>query len=152
MRVIHLERMSGTGRVVPRCGVWGSTDTDWTGVASGVTCVACRGAMGGAPDGPSGEEASTRASATARGGRTPAGSSFAVRYVGAALVAWVGAWSLLAVSGVLPAAGSRATTVALWITVVILVLAGAAFAALAGTELALGMHRDRGQVRGHPTR
>lgn len=46
MRVIHFERASGTGHAVPRCGVWGPTDTDWTAEWAGVTCVPCREAMG----------------------------------------------------------------------------------------------------------
>jgi F0F1-type ATP synthase assembly protein I len=45
MRVIHLQGTSGTGHAVPRCGVWGSTDTDWTAEGSGVTCVACGDAL-----------------------------------------------------------------------------------------------------------
>lgn len=53
MRVIHLGRTTATGHVLPRCGVWGSMDTQWTDVAAGVTCVACREAMrAGARDGP----------------------------------------------------------------------------------------------------
>jgi hypothetical protein len=67
MRVIHFAGTAGTGHVEPRCGVWGSTDTDWTEVAAGVTCVACRGDMrDGARDGLRVEEASTRGSAMAR--------------------------------------------------------------------------------------
>jgi hypothetical protein len=45
MRVIHFARTAGTGHVEPRCGDWGSMDTDWTDVTAGVTCVACRGAL-----------------------------------------------------------------------------------------------------------
>lgn len=45
MRVIHFARTAGTRHVEPRCGDWGSLDTDWTDVAAGVTCVACRGAL-----------------------------------------------------------------------------------------------------------
>jgi hypothetical protein len=123
-------------------------DTGWTDVAANVTCDACRTAIrGGAREGVRAEEVSTRRSAP---GTRP--TSFALRYVAAALVAFVGAWSLPAVSGVLPAAGSRATAVALWLIVAILVLSGVACAALAGAELGIAMHRDSGQARGRPTR
>jgi hypothetical protein len=60
MRVIHFERTSGTGHAVPWCGVWGSTDTDWTEDAAGVTCVACRGAVLDGARGLHVEDASTR--------------------------------------------------------------------------------------------
>jgi hypothetical protein len=63
MRVIHFERTSGTGHAVPRCGVWGSMDTDWTRDADGVTCVACRSAMLADARGPKVEDASARGSA-----------------------------------------------------------------------------------------
>lgn len=64
MRVIHFERMSATGNVVPWCGLWGSTDTAWTDVADGVTCGPCRGAMrdDARPEGPRGEDAAARPS------------------------------------------------------------------------------------------
>jgi hypothetical protein len=65
MRVIHFERTSGTGHAVPRCGVWGSMDTDWTEDADGVTCVACRAAMLEDARGLKVEDASTRGSAIA---------------------------------------------------------------------------------------
>jgi hypothetical protein len=150
MRVIHFARTDGTGHVEPWCGVWGSTATDWTDVAAAVTCVGCRAAMrDGARDGLLVEEGSPSRSATARI-RAPGRFSFALPCLAAALVAFAGAWSLLAVSRVLPPAGSRATTVFLWTTVVILVLSGAVFAALAGTQLGLRLHRERRQVRATP--
>ena len=52
MRVIHFVRPEVLGHAEPLCGVWGSMDTDWTGVASGVTCAACRGALRGLGSGP----------------------------------------------------------------------------------------------------
>jgi hypothetical protein len=45
MRVIHFVRPDATAGVEPLCGVWGSMDTDWTDVAGGVTCSACRNAL-----------------------------------------------------------------------------------------------------------
>ena len=45
MRVIHFARTAATGHVEPRCGDWGSMETDWTDVTAGVTCVACRDAL-----------------------------------------------------------------------------------------------------------
>ncbi|WP_041454012.1 hypothetical protein [Anaeromyxobacter sp. K] len=66
-----------------------------------------------------------------------------------ALLTWMGAWALRAAGGVLlPPAGSRAAAVALGITVGTLALGGAALAALAGMELALGPHRRGARVRG----
>jgi hypothetical protein len=60
MRVMHFARPAAAGYVEPWCGTWGSMDTDWTDVAAGVTCVACRTALrAGAPVGVRGEEAST---------------------------------------------------------------------------------------------
>jgi hypothetical protein len=70
MRVIHFERTSGTGHAVPWCGVWGSTDTDWTEDADGVTCVACRGAMIDRARGLPLEDASTRGSSIVQGDPT----------------------------------------------------------------------------------
>ncbi|HET9595453.1 MAG TPA: hypothetical protein VFP65_07720 [Anaeromyxobacteraceae bacterium] len=61
MRVNHLQGTSATDRVVPRCGAWGSMDSDWTDVAANVSCVACRDAMrDDARDDRRVEEASTR--------------------------------------------------------------------------------------------
>jgi hypothetical protein len=136
MRVIHQQRMSSTGHVVPACGAWGSTDTDWTD-ASGVTCVACRDAM------PVGrvEHAETRRSARSA---HPAAGRLAptLRYAAIALFAWAGAWALAAASGVLPA-GSLVSRAALGFTVVALVLGGVVLAGLAGKALALGMRQPR---------
>ena len=67
MRVIHFERTSGTGHAVPWCGVWGSTDTDWTEDAAGVTRVARRGAMLDGARGLDVEDASPRGSAIVQG-------------------------------------------------------------------------------------
>ncbi len=66
MRVIHFQRTSDTAHAVPWCGVWGSTDTDWTEDAAGVTCVACRGAMLERARRPYVEDASTRGSVIGR--------------------------------------------------------------------------------------
>lgn len=65
MRIIHFEHPSAAGGVQPLCGSWGSMDTDWTPVAAGVTCVACRDAMRKLPQAvPSGNPSpSERASA-----------------------------------------------------------------------------------------
>jgi len=41
MRPIHLQRILPGHVVVPRCGDWGSMDTDWTDDLSAVTCQAC---------------------------------------------------------------------------------------------------------------
>jgi hypothetical protein len=41
MRAIHLVKPNTTGGVEPLCGSWGSMDTDWTTVASQVTCAEC---------------------------------------------------------------------------------------------------------------
>jgi len=42
MRIVHLER-KGTGNLlVPRCGDWGSMDTDWTAEPDEATCEPCR--------------------------------------------------------------------------------------------------------------
>lgn len=41
MRLVHLAYLTETGHVEPRCGAWGSMDSDWTDVADGVTCVGC---------------------------------------------------------------------------------------------------------------
>ncbi|ACG71624.1 hypothetical protein AnaeK_0382 [Anaeromyxobacter sp. K] len=146
MRVVHFQRTSDTGHVVPWCGVWGSTDTDWTTAWPGVTCVACRDAMRA---GLRGGEPSTRGSGSARSQAPGGRSSFALRYAVIALLTWMGAWALRAAGGVLlPPAGSRAAAVALGITVGTLALGGAALAALAGMELALGPHRRGARVRG----
>lgn len=138
MRVIHQQRMSSTGHVVPACGAWGSTDTDWTADASGVTCVACRDAR---PVGPRVEDAETRRSA--RSAHAAAGRlAPTLRYAAIALFAWAGARALAAASGVL-AAGSFVSRAALGFTVVALVLGGVVLAGLAGRALARGMRQPR---------
>jgi hypothetical protein len=48
MRVVHFERLGSKPWVEPLCGDWGAMDTDWTDVATGVTCVACESALRGA--------------------------------------------------------------------------------------------------------
>ncbi|HYD51989.1 MAG TPA: PGPGW domain-containing protein [Gemmatimonadaceae bacterium] len=42
MRVVHLARADDRPHAEAECGNWGSMDTDWTDVESGVTCPACR--------------------------------------------------------------------------------------------------------------
>jgi hypothetical protein len=48
MRVVHFARSDDRPSAEPLCGVWGSMDTDWTDVPGGVTCDACRVALGAA--------------------------------------------------------------------------------------------------------
>jgi hypothetical protein len=48
MRVVHFARSDARPSAEPLCGVWGSMDTDWTDVAGGVTCDACRVALSAA--------------------------------------------------------------------------------------------------------
>jgi len=45
MRIVHLDRPSGTVPFLPLCGDWGSPDADGTKDPRGVTCPACLGAM-----------------------------------------------------------------------------------------------------------
>jgi hypothetical protein len=52
MRAIHFDRTAGRSDVLPLCGAWGSMDSDWTTVADGVTCDACRRALGESRPGP----------------------------------------------------------------------------------------------------
>jgi hypothetical protein len=52
MRVIHFapyEAPPVGGHAEPRCGDWGSMDTDWTDSARGVTCEACRDLLRAGP-------------------------------------------------------------------------------------------------------
>jgi hypothetical protein len=54
MRVIHFapsDAHPAAWHAEPVCGDWGSMDTDWTDLAGGVTCEACRGVLraGGSP-------------------------------------------------------------------------------------------------------
>lgn len=44
MRLVHLAELAESGHVVPRCGEWGSMDTDWTDREDGATCAACKAA------------------------------------------------------------------------------------------------------------
>jgi hypothetical protein len=45
MRAIHFVRPTGSSRLEPLCGDWGSMDTHWTADVAGVTCVPCREAL-----------------------------------------------------------------------------------------------------------
>lgn len=47
MRAIHFVRPSGSPRVEPLCGDWGSMDSHWTEDAAGVTCGGCLDALRG---------------------------------------------------------------------------------------------------------
>jgi len=47
MRAVHFAA-TGTALVLPLCGQWDSMDTDWTSDRAGVTCLACREAIGAA--------------------------------------------------------------------------------------------------------
>jgi hypothetical protein len=42
MRVVHLTRTGDRPHAEPLCGDWGSMDADWTDIAGGATCPACR--------------------------------------------------------------------------------------------------------------
>lgn len=51
MRLVHLDPPPGTFPFVPICGAWGAPDADGTKEPRGVTCPACREAMGRAAGG-----------------------------------------------------------------------------------------------------
>ena len=45
MRVVHLDRPTGTIPFLPLCGDWGPPDSDGTKEPRGVTCQACLAVM-----------------------------------------------------------------------------------------------------------
>jgi hypothetical protein len=45
MRIVHFVAARGTVLAMPRCGRWGSMDSDWVDLPGGVTCPDCLVAM-----------------------------------------------------------------------------------------------------------
>jgi len=61
MRIVHFVAARGAALAMPRCGRWGSMESDWVDVPGGVTCPACLEAMA-APTPPAAEPAVVRLS------------------------------------------------------------------------------------------
>jgi len=139
MRAIHFLSSSGGRWLQPLCGAWGAMDTHWTEDEAGVTCAACLADL---------RHPGSRVAERAPAGVRPAGerstwqsrTGGAMAFSLAAAVAFAGSAILLMagrpfgpLAAAVPLDGRQGSLVV--VVVVLLGLAGALLAALAGREL-----------------